>query len=333
MTPAEHRPKDEARNRFRFSAQVPDLDGSLGQWRSDLAWLADSGFSAVALADHFTGGYTMEPIVTLTAAAMCSGLRVQTAVLGLDYRHPVLVHRSAATLDLLSEGRLELGLGAGWMTSDYLAAGLTMDPPGTRIDRLEETLDVLEALFDDHPVTYRGKHVTVEGLVGVPRAVQRPHPPFLIGGGGKRMLRLAGRRADIVGVNANLASGVPGRHSVLDVGWDGMIQKIAWVREGAEAAGRRFDDLELSMVQWLLHVTDSQSQAQALLSRMADRLEVDPDWLERAPGVLVGSPARVAEKLQETRERLGISYFQVHAGPRSVDLRGVAPVVATLAGT
>jgi probable F420-dependent oxidoreductase len=287
----------------------------------------------VALADHFTGGYTMEPLVTLTAAAVCSGLRVQTAVLGLDYRHPVLVHRSAATLDLLSEGRLELGLGAGWMSSDYEAAGLVMDPPRVRIDRLEETLDVLEALFGEDPVTYRGEHVTVEGLRGVPRAVQRPHPPFLIGGGGKRMLRLAGRRADIVGVNANLAAGVPGRHSVLDVSWEGMMQKIEWVREGAETAGRRLSDVELSMAQWLLYVTESQTEAEALLAKMADRLDVAPDWLERAPGVLVGSAARVAEKLQETRDRLGISYFQVQAGPRSVDLTGVAPVIASLAGT
>jgi probable F420-dependent oxidoreductase len=312
---------------------VPDFDGSLDQWRSDLAWLADSGFSTVALADHFTGGYTMEPLVTLTAAAMRSGLRVQTAVLGLDYRHPVLLHRSAATLDLLSEGRLELGIGAGWMTTDYEAAGLVMDPPGVRIERLEETLDVLEALFGEDPVTYRGKHVTVEGLVGVPRAVQHPHPPLLIGGGGKRMLRLAGRRADIIGVNANLAAGVSGRHSVVDVGWDSMTDKIQWVREGAEGAGRRVADVELSMAQWLLFVTDSPTEAHGLLAKVADRLRVDPVWLEEAPGVLVGSTATVTEKLHETRERLGISYFQVHAGPRSVDLRGIGPVIAALAGT
>jgi probable F420-dependent oxidoreductase len=318
---------------LRFTAQVPDLSSSVDQWRSELVWLSDAGFSTIALADHFTGGYTMEPLVTLTAAAMCCGLRVQTAVLGLDYRHPVLLHRSAATLDLLSEGRLELGIGAGWMTSDYEAAGLEMDTPGVRIDRLEETLDVLEALFREEPVTYRGKHVRVEGLVGVPRAVQSPHPPFLVGGGGRRMLRLAGRRADIVGINANLSAGVSGRHSVLDVGWDVMRQKIEWVREGAEAVGRRFEDLELSMAQWLLYVTESRTDAYALISKMADRLEVDANWLESAPGVLVGSAARVAEKLQETRERLGISYFQIHSGPRSVDLKGVAPVVAALAGT
>ncbi len=295
--------------------------------------MAGTGFTTVAIADHFTGGYTMEPLVTLTAAAARSSLRVQTAVLGQDYRHPVLLHRAAATLDLLSEGRLELGLGAGWMRSDYEAAGMVMDGPGVRIDRLEETLDVLEALFGDEPVTYEGKHVRVEGLTGVPRAVQRPHPPFLIGGGGKRMLRLAGRRADIVGVNANLAAGDIGGHSVLDVGWDSMLEKVGWAREGAEAAGRNLDSLELSMAQWLLFVTDSKSSADELLAKMAARLGVDAAWLDAAPGVLVGSVGRISDKLHELRDRLGISYIQIHSGPRSVDLRPVAPVVAALAGT
>jgi alkanesulfonate monooxygenase SsuD/methylene tetrahydromethanopterin reductase-like flavin-dependent oxidoreductase (luciferase family) len=182
-------------------------------------------------------------------------------------------------------------------------------------------------------VTYNGKHVTVEGLRGVPSAVQRPHPPFLIGGGGRRMLGLAGRRGDIVGVNANLSAGVPGRHSVLDVSWESMLQKVDWIRAGASSIGRDFDSLELSMAQWLLFVTDSSSAADELLTKMASRLGVDSAWLDGAPGVLVGSPGRVIDKLQETRERLGISYIQVHSGPRAVDLRSVAPVVSSLAGT
>ncbi len=316
---------------FRFSAQVPDFDGSLAHWQSELDFIADAGFSTVALADHFTDGYTMEPLVTLTAAAMRCGLRVQTAVLGVDYRHPVLAHRMAATLDLLSGGRLELGLGAGWMRSDYEGAGMVLDPPGVRIDRLEETIDLLEGLFREKPLTYAGKHVRVEELVGVPAGVQRPHPPFLIGGGGKKILRLAGRRADIVGVNANLGGDV-GRQSVVDVGWKGMLQKVGWVQEAAQEAGRELADLELTMAQWLLLVTPSRSESAALLSKMASRLGVDEEWLEAAPGVLVGDGGRVTEKLHELRDRLGISYVQVHSGPRSVDLRAVAPVVAALAG-
>jgi len=317
---------------FRFTAQVPDFHGSLAEWREDLARIADMGFATVALADHFTAGYTLEPLTTLTAAAVLSPLRIQTAVLGNDYRSPVLLHRMAATLDVLSEGRLELGIGAGWMRSDYDAAGLVLERPGVRIDRLEETVAVLKGLFSGEPVIFHGAHVRVEGLIGVPSPVQRPHPPLMIGGGGRRMLGLAGREADIIGINANLAQGAAGHQSVMDVSWESMAEKVGWAREGATHSGRDFDSLELSMAQWLLCVTDSRAEASALLSKIAARVGVDEGWLEAAPGVLVGSVSRVVEKLEELRDRLGISYVQVHAGPRGVDLQGLRPVIETLAG-
>jgi len=201
------------RRPFRFSANVPTTLTPVAAWKDTLAKMEDAGFAAVAIADHFTGGYSLEPMVALTAAAMCSRtLRVQTAVLGNDYRHPVLVHRMAATLDVLSEGRFELGLGAGWMSSDYDAAGLDYDTPGRRIDRLAETIAIVKGLFGDEPFSFVGKSYHVHDLDGVPKPVQRPHPPLLIGGGGKRVLRLAGREADIVGINANLAAGRSAPH-------------------------------------------------------------------------------------------------------------------------
>jgi probable F420-dependent oxidoreductase len=322
------------RRPFRFTAQVPDPAGSVSGWRKQLDRLEDMGFSTVALADHFTGGYTLEPLVLLTAVAMENPrLRVQTAVLGNDYRHPVLTHRMAATLDMLSEGRLELGIGAGWMRSDYTAAGLRYDPAGERIARLEESIEILKGLFSGDSFTFTGAHFTVTDLVGVPAAVQRPHPPLLVGGGGPKMLRLVGRVADIAGINANLSAGDIGGQSVADVSWERMEQKIGWVREGAESAGRSFGDIELSMATWLLHVTDDGDEAAGLLSKIAARVGVQPEWLDDAPGVLVGSPARCAEKLRMLRDRLGISYVQVFAGPRGVDLTGVGRVVADLAGS
>lgn len=319
---------------FRFTAQVPDLGSSIGSWREKLVRLEEAGFSTVALADHFTGGYELEPFVVLAnVAATTTRLRLQTAVLGNDYRHPVLTHRAAATLDVLSGGRVELGIGAGWMRSDYTSAGLGYDRPGVRIDRLEESVAVLKGLFSVEPFSFRGEHYRIDELVGVPTSVQRPHPPLLIGGGGRRMLRLAGREADIAGVNANLSAGDVGTDSVLDVGWEQMERKVGWVREGARAAGRDPGTIELSMVQWLLHVTDEAREAADLLEKMARRVGVEPSWLDAAPGVLVGSRGRCVEKLHELRERLGISYVQVHAGPRGVDLRGIEPVLAELAGT
>jgi probable F420-dependent oxidoreductase len=319
---------------FRFTAQVPDVAGSLDDWRKELRRLEDIGFSTVSLADHFTGGYTLEPLVALTAAAMESTtLRLQTAVLGNDYRHPVLTHRMAATLDVFSEGRLDLGIGAGWMRSDYEAAGIPYDPPRVRIDRLEESVAVLKGLFSGEPFTHRGSHFTVNGLVGVPPCVQRPHPPLLIGGGGPRVLRLAGREADIVGINANLAAGDLGAHSITDVSWERMAAKVGWARDGATAAGRAPGAIELATSHWLLHVNDRQSDVDALLAKVAGRLGVDPKWLEDAPGVLVGTAARCAAKLQEIRDRLGITSIQVFAGPRGADLTGIGRVVSDLAGT
>ena len=286
----------------------------------------------MALADHFTGGYEAEPLVALTAAAMATDLRVQTAVLGVDYRHPVLVHRMAATLDVLSEGRLELGLGAGWMRAEYDAAGIAYERPGVRIERLGEALAILKGLFGPEPLTFKGEHYVVDGLLGVPAPVQRPHPPLLVGGGGPRLLRLAGREADIVGLNANLGTGDVGAHSVVDVSWEAMADKVRWAREGAVEAGRDPDSLELSMVQWALHVDPSRAVTDAVLAKLGRRLGLEPAWLEAAPGVLVGSVSRCIEKLQELRERLGIAYIQVHAGPRGVDLEPVAPVIAALRG-
>jgi probable F420-dependent oxidoreductase len=319
---------------FRFTAQVPDLVGSRAAWRDELKRLEDTGFSTVALADHFTGGYTLEPLVVLTAVAMENpNLRVQTAVLGNDYRHPVLTHRMAASLDVLSGGRLELGIGAGWMRSDYVAAGLPYDSAGERVTRLEESIAVLKGLFSGDPFTFTGTHFSISQLVGVPPCVQRPHPPLLIGGGAPRMLRLAGREADIAGINANLSAGDIGGHSVADVSWERMHDKVEWVREGAESVGRSIDDIELSMATWLLLVTDDTHEATTLVEKMAARVGVDPAWLEDAPGVLVGSPARCIEKLQMLRERLRISYVQVYSGPRSTDVSGIGQVVSRLAGT
>jgi probable F420-dependent oxidoreductase len=308
----------------------------MAKWRDAVAAIEDAGFDAVAVADHFTGGYTIEPLVTLTAVALATTrLRLQTAVLGNDYRHPVLVHRMAATLDVLSEGRLELGLGAGWMTSDYEAAGLRYDPPGRRIDRLEETIAIVKGLFGADPFTYAGETFEVRDLNGLPKPVQHPHPPLLIGGGGRRMLRLAGREADIAGINANLKAGaVGGPEAINDISPERLAEKVAWVREGALAAGRDPDDIELSMAQWLLHITPSASDAATILDKMAAATGVDPTWLEGAPGVLVGSVSRCAEKLHDLRDSIGISYVQVDAGPRSTaSVDAVAPLIQQLGGT
>ena len=164
------------------------------------------GYSGLYLPDHF--GDQPGPIAALMAAAdATTTLRVGSLVFDNDYRHPVVLAKEAATIDLLSDGRFDLGIGAGWLVSDYEQAGIPYDPAGTRIDRLEEALSVIKGLFTGKPFSFTGKHYSIKEMEGSPPPIQKPHPRFLLGGGGRRMLRLAAREADIVHVNYNLNEG------------------------------------------------------------------------------------------------------------------------------
>jgi probable F420-dependent oxidoreductase len=319
---------------FRFAATMPAPTRPVAEWQQQLRHLEDLGLWSVVAADHFTGGYTFEPLVALTAAAgATSSLRLQTGVLGNDYRHPVLVHRMAALLDVVSDGRLVLGLGAGWMTSDYEAAGLTLDPPGVRVSRFAEALAVVKGLFGAEPFDFAGEHYEVHALDGLPKPVQHPHPPVFVGGGSPRVLRLAGREADIVGINASLRAGELGAHAVRDLSVERVAEKIGWAREGAAAAGRDPDDLELEMNHWLVRITPTAGDATDLLVRMGARFEVDPAALAASPSVLVGTVSQIVDTLESRREQLGLSYLQLDAGFPTPGIDAFAPVIEALAGT
>lgn len=312
---------------IRFSVSMPAWRGSLPEWQDELRRIEGNGFHAVAAADHFTEGWDIEPMVALTAAALStSTLRVQTGVLGNDYRHPVLVHRMAATLDAVSGGRFILGLGAGWLTSDYEAAGIPFDTPGVRIARLEEAIAVIKGLFGDSPFSFAGEHYTITDLTGAPAPVQQPHPPLFLGGGSPRVLRLAGREADIVGIVASLKEGTLGRHQVVDLARESVEQKLGWVREGA--GGR---DVTIEINHWLVRVTDTEAEADALLGKVAARNDVTVELLRDSPGVLVGTLDRLVDTIVERHETLGISYFQLDAGFPPADLASLLPLVGKLA--
>ena len=319
---------------FRFATTMPAPTTPLERWHADLRALEDLGISTIVAADHFTDGYAFEPMVALTAAAGCTTtLRLQTGVLGNDYRHPVLVHRMAALLDVVSNGRFTLGLGAGWMTSDYEAAGIPLDPPVVRIDRFEEALEVIIGLFGDAPFTFAGEHYRVEGLDGLPKPVQQPHPPLFIGGGSPRVLRLAGARADLAGINASLRAGTLGAHAITDLSLERVREKIGWVLDAAAAAGRGRDAVELEMNQWLAKVTPSAAAATDLLERVAVRYAVDAELLAASPAVLVGTESQIVDTLQHRRECLGVSIVQLDAGFPAPDVHAFGPVIAELAGT
>jgi probable F420-dependent oxidoreductase len=325
--------RSKAMHPFRFAVTAPMTIQPLAAWRDSLRQIEDLGFSTIVMADHFTQGYEIEPMVGLTAAAAyTSTVRLQTGVLGNDYRHPVLVHRMAAALDLVSDGRLVLGLGAGWMLSDYDAAGLDYDPPGQRVGRFEEAVAVIKGLFRDEPLTLDGRYYRIRGLDGRPKPIQRPHPPIFVGGGSPRVLRFAGREADIVGINASLRAGATGQHTIVDLTAERVAEKVGWIREGAEAAGRPFADIELEMNNWLVRVTPSAKAAGEFLARVAAKYGVDPGLLAESPSVLVGTAEQCVETLLARRETLGLSYFQLDAGFAPQHIETLAPIVAALAG-
>ncbi len=197
------------------------------------------GFATLLTWDHFDD--SLAPLPALVAAAdATTSLRLAPCVLSNDYRHPVLLAREAATLDLLSDGRFELGLGAGWNRDEYQRAGLPFDPPSVRVGRLEESVQILKGLFADAPLTFHGRHYTITDLYGHPRPVQQPHPPLMIGGARRRMLALAAREADIVAFATKVDA--DGTHDFVDSTGPAIARKVAWVRE---AAGPRFASLEL----------------------------------------------------------------------------------------
>jgi probable F420-dependent oxidoreductase len=312
---------------FRFIAPMPRLE-SPRKWRDALLQIESLGFDTVAISDHLTQGWVMEPTAAMAAALETTDrLRVLSLVLANDFRHPVVLHKTVATLDVLSEGRVELGLGTGWLRSDYDAAGFPYDPPLVRLERLGEAVRVIKGLFGPDPLTYQGTHYAVSELAGLPKPVQQPRPPILVGGGGKRILGLAAHEADIVSVHCNLRRGALDDEAAHDLSSERVEEKVRWVRAAAEEAGRSSEDLELQFTTYLAHVTDVPRSAGASISTFAKHLSADPVLVERSPAVLVGSLEDCVEKLEERRDRYGFSYFNLGG-----DVENVAPIVDRLAG-
>ncbi len=306
---------------FRFGVQLSRAETGAA-WRSTARTIEDLGYSTLFIPDHFEDQFG--PLVALTVAAEATTtLRVGSLVFGNDYRHPVVLAKEVATLDLFSEGRVEFGLGAGWMTTDYEQSGIVADPAGRRISRMAESLAVMKSLWTTGEATYAGEHYQVAGALGAPTPVQRPHPPIIIGGGGQRVLGIAAREADIVGVNPSLAAGYIGPEVLETTTKEYYHQRIDWIRQ---AAGSRFDHLELQVLTFLVQVVPDREEATA---RLADALSVTPDQIAGSPIALIGSTDQIVDTLRQRREEFGFSYIVVH----EAEMEALAPVVATLAGT
>jgi probable F420-dependent oxidoreductase len=306
---------------FRFAVQTSMTpDGK--QWRERARRIEALGYSTLYIPDHF--GEQFGPLVALTVAAEATErLRVGTLVLDNDYRHPVVVGKELATLDLLSEGRLEVGIGAGWLTTDYESAGIPLDPPKVRVDRLEEALAVLKGVWRSERSSYAGDHYRVTDVAGEPRPSSPGGPKVVIGGGGRRMLSLAAREADIVGVNPNLRAGHVGPEAIESARPARFHERVGWVKE---AAGDRWPELELQILTMLVAVVPNRRE---VAEQMAPAFGVDPDEGVQFPVVLVGDVEEICDTLRERRETYGFSYVVVH----EPEMDAFAPVVERLAGT
>jgi len=291
-------------------------------WRDKARLVETLGYKTLYLPDHF--GDQLSPIAALMSAAdATTTLRVGSLVFDNDYRHPVVLAKEAATLDVLSEGRLDFGLGAGWQISDYEQTGIPFDPPGIRIERMTEALQIIKSFFAGGSISFTGKHYKVDAVEAAPVPVQKPHPPIVLGGGGKRMLHLAGREADIVSVNFNLSEGRVNRNLVRTGLAEATDEKVAWIKE---AAGDRFAAIELSVTVFVANVTDDRD---TVAGALAAGLRSEPSEILQTPHFLIGTVEQIIEDLQARRERFGISYVVV-PDEAAVSL---APVVERLTGT
>jgi probable F420-dependent oxidoreductase len=306
---------------FRFAVQSNKAESGQA-WRDHARKLESLGYSTLYVPDHFGDQWAPEIAMTIAADATTT-LNVGALVFDNDYRHPVVLARQMATLDLASEGRVEFGIGAGWMTTDYEESGIPLDSPGTRIGRMEEGLQIMKALWADGTATFEGKHYAVKGAQGFPRPVSQPYPKIIIGGGGKRVLGIAGREADIVGVNPNLKAGYVGREVTESTKPQLWRDRIDWVKQ---AAGARFDEIELQILTFLVQIVPN---AKEMYEQFAPMFGMTPEELPEVPIGIVGTVDEVCELLQKRREELGFSYIVVH----DQDIDACAPVVERLTGT
>jgi probable F420-dependent oxidoreductase len=307
--------------KFRFGVQLSTAPSG-EEWTKVARRAEDLGYSTLFLPDHFGG--QLAPVPAMQAAAdATTDLRVGCLVFDNDYKHPVVLAKEVATIDVLSGGRVELGIGAGWMNSDYEQSGIQHDRAGVRIDRMEEGITILKGLFADGACSFEGDHYRITGLDGQPKPVQRPHPPFLIGGGAKRVLTIAGREADIVGINPSIVSGAVDADAARSGAADVTDQKLGWIKDGA---GDRYDDLELNMLIFAAVLSDDPAGTKA---QMAPLFGLDPADIDDYPHAWIGTVDSICEDLEKRRARWDVSYLVVQGDA----MESMAPVVAKLAGS
>jgi probable F420-dependent oxidoreductase len=314
---------------FKVTASAAPGVVGLGQVKATAKLAESLGFSTIVFQDHLVAQHAPIPLLTV-AASVTERIRICPYVLNADFRHPAVVAQDLASLDVLSGGRLDIGVGGGWSRPEYEAIGIPFDSIGARAERVREYLRVLRGCFADEPFSHHGANYSVTSHDGQPKPVQRPHPPFLIGGGGRRMLQLAAQEANIVGFAPRLPPGRPGGMFLepRSITVEATAEKVAWVRA---AAGNRFADVELSTHSsgWEVTITNNALvEGRWIADDIARRtgVELTVEEVLQSPHVWIGTEQQLADKCFALREQLGLSTFMLGHPDR------VAGIVERLAG-
>jgi probable F420-dependent oxidoreductase len=306
---------------FRFAVQGQRAS-TAAEWKERARKAEALGYDTFLMADHFGPQLSIAPALAVVAEATTT-LRIGQLVLQNDLYHPAPLAKETATLDLLSGGRMELGIGAGGSyPPDFDWTGIAFNPPGQRIERLRESIAVLKGLFADGPFSFEGKHFTIKDYDGQPKPIQKPHPPILIGAGGKRMLELAAKEADIIGPLPAMGPG-GGDFSLAEMTVAGLREKVEAIR--AIAPGR-FDQIEFNSLTQVLNVTD---ERQGAIEKLSEEWEQDPTNWQDSPFLLIGSVDQIADDIRRYREELGFTYYVL----RDFMMDDFAPILAKLKGS
>jgi probable F420-dependent oxidoreductase len=311
-----------SKHTFRFGVQCGG-EHTRESWRALAHAIEDLGYSTMYAPDHFVDTVLAPMTALAMAAEATSTLRVGALVFDNDYKHPAILAKEWATIDVLSGGRTELGIGAGWMKTDYDALGLPYDSPGTRIARLDEGLQVIKGCFSGEQFSFSGEHYTITDYTAMPKPAQEGGIPILIGGGAQKILGLAGREASVIGINPNLRVGAITADAARSAAAAETARKIEWIKAGA---GARFDEIELQIRYFVHAITDDR---ESFAKAVAGAVDMTPEEVLGSGTALIGTIPEMIDALQQRREEWGVTNVVVG----SDFYEQFAPVVAQLAGT
>ncbi len=287
---------------FRFGIEISKLPSKT--WRQDLEFIEDIGFSSILWTDHF--GPQWEPTTAMASTySNTTKLKTGTMVYCVDFHHPAVLAKATATAQLLSGGRIEFGIGAGWLKSDYLQTGIPCDKPATRIRRMEEAIQIIKSMWRGK-TSFNGKHYQIKNIFKALDLEGLPPPPVIVGGGGRMILSVAGRHADIVSIISGLLEGTFTRDFYRRGVLEGYLKRIGYVREAASKAGRHLEDIELSVATTHTEVTDD---PESVSLDWAKHRGLTLDEVKVIPTFLVGSAEEIKEKLSDFREVTGVNYI------------------------